>query len=377
MQAILQAGAAVLATLGLCLVAGGCGGGGGGGNAQALLQQTFSGHHPLTSGQVSLNATLSPSGSSLLSTPIVLSLGGPFQSHGRGTLPESNFDIQLTALGQHGALQVISTGNAGYVELQGTGYQLPAKTFQQLESSFAGLAAAGGTGSTASALSRLGINPLSWLENPSVVGDETVSGVSTKHITASINTRALLGDIENFATHSSLPGASRAGLAQATLDKIAASIHSPTLDVWTGDSDHILRKLEVKLTVPVSGQVSTQLGGLTSLGIDFTLAYSQINQPQAIHAPATLAPFPQFEAKVRSIIAQVRSALKLLGGGGAGITGSGGGSSSASSSGGSGASGSSGASTTAAPAGYTQCIVDAHGDVTKMQKCASLLGSGG
>ena len=88
-----------------------------------------------------------PSGSSTLNGPITLSFGGPFQSLGKGKLPKSNFNVSISALGKTGSLGILSTGTTGYVTLQGTSYQLPAATFQKLESSFAALASSPGGGS--------------------------------------------------------------------------------------------------------------------------------------------------------------------------------------------------------------------------------------
>ena len=80
-------------------------------SAQQLLKQTFSGSHTVKSGVLSLSLTLTPSGSSTLNGPISLSLSGPFQSRGAGKPPESNFTVGLDALGQHGQLGLVSTGN--------------------------------------------------------------------------------------------------------------------------------------------------------------------------------------------------------------------------------------------------------------------------
>jgi hypothetical protein len=133
--------------------------------AQTLLKQTFSGSHTVKSGVLSFALTLTPSGSSTIKGPISLSLSGPFQSRGGGKLPESNLNISIDALGHHGQLGIVSTGSNGYITLDGVAYQLPAADFQKLASSFS--SAGSGTGG----LSKLGINPLHWLTNPSVVGN--------------------------------------------------------------------------------------------------------------------------------------------------------------------------------------------------------------
>jgi len=346
-----------------------CGSSGSSGDAATLLNQTFSGAHKINSGNLSLTLTINPSGSQTLRGPLTVSFGGPFQSRGAGKVPQSNFSISFNALGRSGSLGLVSTGTAGYVTLQGTSYQLPAATFQKLESSFS----QAGSSSGQSTLNRLGIQPLQWLQNPKIVGDETVGGADTTHIRAGVNVDAFVNGISTFLQRSSSLGVSGAprfsgGLSASTKSKIAAEIQNSSVDVWTGKSDKTLRRLLIGLTVPVSGQISTLLGGLRSASIGLNLQYADLNQPQTIAPPTTVHPFTEFVSKVRAIAQQLQAGLgsALTGGGlsGSGSSGSG----SGSGSGGSGASGSA-----SSVQNYSQCIQNAGSDVTKMQQCSSLL----
>lgn len=99
--------------------------------------------------------------------------------------------------------------------------------------------------------------------------------------------------------------------------------------------------------------------GTTSAAFGITLRYSGLNQPQTISAPANPQSFSAFEAKLRGIVQQL-GAGQLLGSLGAST----GGTSTTSSAG-------------PASAKYGQCIQRAGDDVGKMQKCASLINSGG
>jgi hypothetical protein len=335
--------------------------------ANRLLKQTFAGTHAVNSGNLSFNLTVTPTGSSTLKTPISLSFGGPFKSLGKGKLPASDFNVSLRGDGTGGTLGIVSTGTNGYVTLQGVSYQLPATTFQKLESSFQGIAANPSGGSGSGALSRLGIQPLHWLSNPSVVGTESVGGTSTTHIRATINVAALLADLNTFLEKASSVGVSGAGKVSSTLSattrgRIAGEVRNPTFDVWTGNSDKTVREMVIALTLPVSGQMSTLLGGLSSAGIALTMRYADLNQPQTISAPTTIHPFSEFEAKLRSFLAGVESSL-----GSAGTLGSSGATSGSSR----GSSSSSG--TSKGVQRYSRCIINAHNDVSKMQQCASLI----
>lgn len=350
---------ALLASLVLASALAACGSSGassGSAGAQTLLKQTFSGAHAVNSGILSFGLTINPSGSSTIRGPISLALSGPFQSRGAGRLPASNLGITIDALGHQGVLGLVSTGTAGYITLKGVAYQLPAADFQKLASSFSG--AGGGTG----ALARLGIRPLRWLTHPTVVGSGSVAGAPTTHIRAGVDVATLLGDLSNFLGKAAASGATGSAglgstLSAATRQRIAAAIKNPSVDVWTGASDHTLRRLSINVNVPVTGTISTLLGGLSSAGIGLTLQYANLNQPQTIATPGNVQPFSRFSAKLQAILAQVKG---TLGGGGTGAAS------------GTGSSGT-GAATTARVQKYSRCLQGAGGDVTKMQKCSSLL----
>lgn len=346
-----------------------------------LLSQTFTGTHKVTSGVLNLALTIDASGSSTLNGPITISFGGPFQTRGAGKLPESNFTVSASALGRNAALGILSTGTNGYVTLQGTSYQMPQATFQKLESSFAQLTSSAGTSQGSGTLGKLGIHPLRWLTHPTTVGSENVGGAQTTHIHAGINVPVLLNDLNTFVEKASSASSSatastlKSGIPPATRQKIAAAVRNPSFDVWTGTSDKTIRRLSIALTVPITGSLSTQLGGVKSADIGLTMQYSDLNQPQKIAAPTTVRPYSEFQSKVSSFIQGLQSAAAgVLSNGSS--SASGGSSSGGATPGGSGSS-SGGSGSSSGVTKYGQCIQQANGDVAKMQNCASLLGSSG
>jgi hypothetical protein len=342
-----------------------CGSSGSSGQASSLLRQTFSGKHTVNSGNINVSLSVNPSGSSTLKGPLTISFGGPFASLGTGKLPKSNFTISFSALGRTGSLGILSTGTAGYVTVSGKSYQLPAATFRQLESSFSSLtSSSGGSSSGSGALSKLGIDPLHWLVNPTIVGNESVGGTNTTHIRAGIDVAKLLDDLSTFLARAPSLGVSGLGkvpssISPATRQRIAGEVRQPRFDVWTGAGDKTLRKLAISLVLPVTGQISSLLGGLSSAQISLTMQYADLNQPQTINAPSSVAPYSQFQAKVSSFLSALQNGL----GGSLGSTGS--------SSSGSSSSGSSGS--TSAVSSYAQCLQKAGQDLSKAQQCASLL----
>ncbi len=257
--------AAIVAVLALAACGSSSSCSGSSGDAQSLLKQTFSSGHTVKSGVLAFNLSLKPTGSSTLSTPITLSLSGPFQSRGSGKLPQSDFTIGIS-----GARPPRRAGR-GLHRHRGLchppGEQLPAARRPTSRSSSRASRSSGSSGS-ATGLSQLGINPLHWLTTPSVVGTETVGGASTTHIRSGVDVTTLIADLNTFlAKTAKNTSAGAAGIPtqipQATQQKIAAAIKHATVDVWTGKSDKTLRKLSLNLSVPVTGQVSTELGGMT------------------------------------------------------------------------------------------------------------------
>jgi len=335
-------------------------------SAQTLLRETFSGKHAVTSGQIELSVKVVPTGSSELTAPITVSFGGPFASASKGKLPQSDFTVEGSAQGHAGKLTIVSTGTAGYITVDGDSYELPATSYAKLKS---GLSSVSGSSSSStsgsSMIGKLGIDPLSWLTKPQVVGQATVAGVKTDHITATVNVNGLLKDLDKLAGKASELGVKDAskisgGIPAADQAKIAAHIKSPSFDIWTGASDQTLRKLAVGVTIPVTGSVQKSLGGLTSLRITMSLQYADLNQPQTITAPAKVLPYSQFQTKIASVLETIESGVA---GGELGTLGG---------------TSTSGDKTVTNLSGvdkrYSECIVKAAGNVAKQQKCTSILG---
>jgi hypothetical protein len=338
-----------------------------------LLKDTFAGSHKINSGNIDFTLTVNPSGSSTLSGPIKLSFGGPFQARGTGKLPQSDFSVSVSALGKSGSLEILSTGSNGYITLQGTSYQLPAATFKKLQSSFSQIGSTGAGSKSSSTLSKLGIQPLDWLQNPTVVGTENVDGTDTTHIRAGVNVPAFLTDINTFLKKASSLGVPKTagvsnGLSATTRAQISKEVKNASFDVWTGKDDKTLRKLTIGVTLPVSGQASTALGGMRSAAIGLSMRYADLNQPQTITAPKTVRPYGEFTSKVKSLVQSLHAST-----GSASVPGIASGSGSGSSSGSASSSGSGPAGASTSVRAYSRCVTTAGSDIAKMQRCASLL----
>jgi hypothetical protein len=357
--------AALLATTAAALPIAACGSSGSAGaggaaastNPQTLLQQTFASSHDVKSGVLHFSLVVTPTGSSEITTPLSLSLAGRFQSRGTGKVPESAFTIGFSGLGKQGSFGVTTTAAHAYITIEHASYRLPAADFTKLRSSLASSSSSG----SAPGLSSLGIDPERWLSQPQIVGTQTIDGVVTEHLHAGVNVAAFVHSLNAVLAkeRSTLGAATGASthISALTARKIGAAIRNPTVDVWTGKSDTMLRRMVIAATVPVSGATSAELGGLRSAAFRMTIGYSQLGTPQAISAPSDVHSYAQLQTKLAAIGTGLQSELGGVGSA-AGTTGA-------------------SRSSSRRVSKYARCINSAHDDVTKMQKCASLLNSGG
>jgi hypothetical protein len=349
---------AAVAALGVAACGSSAGGAAASSNPKTLLSQTFSAKHTVKSGILQFSLVVVPKGSSELTTPLSLSLKGPFQSRGAGKPPESAFTIGFSALGKSGSFGVTTTASGAYISLEGANYQLPSNEFKKLQST---LGSSKSTGS-APGLSSLGIDPESWLSKPQIVGTQTVDGVVTEHLHATVDVAAFVRSLNRVLTKESSTlksaGTGVDRITPAMARKIAAELRNPTVDVWTGKNDSTLRRLQIGATVPVTGSLSSELGGLSSATFRLTLNYAQLGTAQTISAPTDVHSYSQLQSKLVQIVGGLRSTL------GSGL-------------GSSGTTTTSGSSSSASVSKYAKCINGAKGNVSKMQKCAALLKSGG
>ena len=333
-----------------------CGSSSGAGRAassdpRTLLHQTFAASHAVKSGVLDLRLVLTPHGSSIssLASPLTLSLDGPFQTRGTGRTPESAFTIGFAGIGRRGSFGIRTTARGAYVSLEGANYALPAADFAKLSSTVKG-----GSSAKSPGLSILGIDPEKWLSDPQVVGTQTVDGVVTEHLHAAVNVPAFVRSLDTLLSKEGSALGHATQISPATARTITNTVRDPSVDVYTGKSDSTLRRLVVSATLPATGTVSTRLGGLTSAGVRLSFDYSELNRPQTIAAPANVRSYAALQAKLQTIGDAIESGLGAA------------------------------PSTPAPSAGstgnldrYSRCINGAHGNVTRMQRCAKLLHDGG
>ncbi len=346
---------ALLALAALAFVLAACGGGdsgdggsgGGSGDAQTLLRQTFTGTHDIKSGKANIQLRVDVSGDPSIRGPVTLTISGPFQSAGTDQLPKFDMALDANAQGQGFKAGLTSTSDRLFVNFGGTSYEVPAELMARLKDGFRRSQQEGSSNSMD--LRSLGIDPMNWLQDPTVEGTETIGGVETDHISSGVDVNALLDDIDHLLARLSAEGGLPTGqqlpsrIPDSDRQQIEDAISNAKIDVWSGTDDHTLRKLTLALDVAIP-RSSTKLDLLLSIEL------TDLNQPQTIEAPATTRPLDELLGQLQGFLGGA------LGGGALG-----------------GSSGGAGGASSQQLQEYSDCVQQAGSDVQKAQQCADLL----
>jgi hypothetical protein len=338
--------------LAVALVLAACGGGDGGDeDPQPLLNETFG--NAIQSGTFDLDFKIEASGGDDPGS-FEAKLGGPFQGQG-DAFPLFDIDVSVKAEGGSqdlsGSGGLTSTSGKAFVNFQGTDYAVDQELYDQYVSTYTQLqdqSDSQGQG----LLATLGINPGRWLTDLKNDGTEEIEGTETIHISGEADVPALIEDLKTIATSA---GSAAGNLNPEEFDRLSDTIESADLDVFTGEDDHLLRRLEASLELtPPEGTPRS----FDSLTVDLQLTLGAVNQPQTIEAPAGAEPFSALLGRIGIDPAQLGKALR-------GGLGSGG------------ALPQTGGSTTApsesATEAYQSCFSQAQG-TDALQQCAELLG---
>lgn len=228
------------------------------------LDQTFAGAGA-SSGRFEATAALAlDSAPSPAANPFTLEAAGAFQRGTAGAPAKFELDATATAVGQKQSFRIVSNGQRAVLTRGGRAQPLPA-----------------GSGTTSFALS-----PRGWLTKPVDAGTAQVGGVTTTHVSADVDVAKMFRDLQAAAPPSSAAG--RTGIwgeAQSLRD----SVRDVKAQVYTGASDHVLRRVTVTGTVRAGGPASAS----TAAGrFVFDLRITDIGKAQSIEAPVRAAPRP-------------------------------------------------------------------------------------
>jgi hypothetical protein len=269
-------------------------------SAASLVADTFTSHKPIESGRIDLTFALTPTaaaGTPAAGGPFELQLQGPFQSLGPARLPRFALALTLTSAGHTLRAGATSTSGRLYVELAGAYFAAPAATEQALQQGYARAIRSSSSAASRSTFAALGVDPGEWLAHPRIVGSVNIAGARTTHVTGALDVARFVAAAEKLSGAGGALGLGGAGagglslLSPAGVGALAGSVRSARVDLYTGATDHLLRRLSVSATIAGSARTRGALGGPGGAKLVLTLQFAGLDQPQAIAAPSNPQPF--------------------------------------------------------------------------------------
>lgn len=266
----------------------GCGSSGSGNDEDPnqVLEQTFSNSTKVTSGNLAID--LSGSAEGTQSGNLSATIEGPFQGDAGNPNAFPRFDltakVSVSGAGQSfdfdGSL--ITTKDNAYLEYQGQAYEVGAALYKQLMQSYekAQSQTQAQGNQDKSLFKQFGVDPTTWLTNVSNEGTTDVDGADTIHIHADANVPQILSDVQRIARQT---GGGQASIPQAQIDQVESAIKTASIDVYSGTSDKLLRKLSFTLTVEPPEGTDSQV---SSVKANFSVTLSDLNEPQTITVPS-------------------------------------------------------------------------------------------
>jgi hypothetical protein len=192
-------------------------------------------------------------------------LSGAFVANETKGLP--NLKVRISVGGVNGGF--VSLGDKAYFIRGDVGWRVPAALWAPVAQN-----------------SPLAVHPSTWVRDVKSEGSETIAGVKTEHVSATVDPQAVANDFAQVANQSG-------GKPPKAL---SGAVKGGEIDVWVGSDDHILRRMSANLTLASGGR------------LELDLRLSDVNKPQQIEAPARVragVPSGAFGALAQSLAGNV------------------------------------------------------------------------
>jgi hypothetical protein len=259
---------------------------------QKVLDETFNNPTKITSGKLAISLDGSAQGQQ--SGTFKATISGPFQTEQNDPTAFPQFDLNADVSGSSGGPSIsfngslIATKDNAYVDYQNQPYEIGSDVFKQFTQSYAQAAKQNQTQKSQSVFDRFGIDPSTWLTNVSNEGTTDVDGTDTIHVHGDADIAKILSDLQKASQQTS--GATTSQLTPQQLDQLKSAVKQASIDVYSGTDDHLLRKLALSLQIaPPPGTGAT----VSSVNVNFSITFSDVNQPQTITAPSNPKPISE------------------------------------------------------------------------------------
>lgn len=213
-------------------------------------------------------------------------LSGPFSLPEAGQLPIADIEYTQLAGPERGEASFISTGDAAFVELEGTTYELPE---EQLE----GLRAPEEETSGVEVFGDLEVDQ--WIVDPELNEGGEVGGAETDRVSGELDVVTALNDLLDVAAQFGASGFG--GLSQVegdSAEQLENAVESATIEIYSGTEDRLLRRVDIEIEFGASGsgEVSDEVAGVLGTRLTLEMTISDPNEPIDVEEPTDAVPYP-------------------------------------------------------------------------------------
>ena len=326
---------------------------------QSILQQALANAGQVTSGTGDINVSLTVTGDQtkmpggaqgLLGQPIKLSGTYSFDK----TAKAAQVSLNAVIAGQSLPVGFEAVNGQAWLQFMGQWYQTPASTDKAGDTTTTGQEPQ--AASIQQALTAAGVDPSTWLTNVKLVGEETIKGTATSHLSATVNPSQIASDLVKLATSgvlkSLIPSGAKStdstALGASTSEtmptqqelqqlksNLTAAVQSLTLDVWVTKDTYQICQLEVKAsivppaqsaqsesttsestaTTESEAQAATKaalqglIQGIKSVSIDATVSLTPATTPVKVTPPNGAKPWSDLQTTLQGLMSMFSGAL--------------------------------------------------------------------
>jgi hypothetical protein len=254
----------------------------GGGNdeeAAGLLERGFS--TDVRSGYATVDAELELEGIEGLEGPLRLRLDGAFELPGGEPteVPNLDMDFHLSGAGREVSGTVVLTLANAWVRYGGIDYEVGEELWARARQAYREQSQ--GQPLT---FAEAGMDPLDWVDDAQVEGEERVSGVRAAKVSGTLDVEAMLRDMNELAGSEALP--------DSVLGDVEDVIEDIEFEAWIG-ADDIWRRVATEASFEVPEEERDAVGGLEGGNLDLELELDLPNAPVEMPAPSDPRPFEE------------------------------------------------------------------------------------
>jgi hypothetical protein len=240
---------------------------------------------------------------------IDVSLSGPFQGEGKGSLPQLDMSAQAKGTWEGEKVDfeggVVLLPNSAYVNYEGVEYEVDPTTFSFVEQTLKqaqreGGAEAGSAGATACQEEFGSLKVAEFVEDGANEGTAEVGGTTTTKVSGDLDVAgaidAVLEVVRSPACRAQLAAAgplpSEAEVESAK-DEVAGSLKTAHVEIYVGDDD-IVRQISAQLAI------ESQSGGSgpKKAEVELELKLTGVGEEQEISAPENAKPLSKLFVKL-------------------------------------------------------------------------------